>query len=194
MNNHKNEFLELPFNIKRNKPSHIHPFRGRLAKVCFAYIQVVSNNKNTDNMKSTLMTILVLTLLSTQTFGQQVQTKEVYTFASATMLEKILNGKSIEYSNIEFNKYKMKLNGYNVRITIDDGDLIFKTYFRGKPSLNRVNDFNSQYRWARIYLDGDGDLTVAQELSFTGGVSIGCINAFINTYGKILEEISKQMQ
>jgi hypothetical protein len=29
------------FNVKRNKPSYIQPFRGRLAKVCFAYIQVI---------------------------------------------------------------------------------------------------------------------------------------------------------
>lgn len=145
-------------------------------------------------MKTKIMTILVLTLMSTQIFGQQVQTKEVNTLANSTMLEKILDSKSIQYSNLEFNRYKMQLNGYNVLVTIDDGDLILKTYFKAKPSLNRINDFNSQYRWARVYLDTDGELTVAQELSFTGGITIGCINTFINTYGKILEEISKQMQ
>ena len=145
-------------------------------------------------MKTKILTILLLTFMSTKIFAQQVQTKEVYTFASATMLEKILDAKSIQYSNIEFNKYKMKLKGYNVIVSIDDGDLILRTYFSEKPSLNRINDFNNQYRWARVYLDSDGDLTVAQELSFTGGITIACINAFINTYGAILEEISKQMQ
>jgi len=145
-------------------------------------------------MKTKLMIILVLTLMSTKIFAQQVQTKEVYTFASSTMLEKILNSKSIQYSNIEFNSYKVQLNGYNVMVTIEDGDLMLKTYFKIKPSLNRINDFNSQYRWARVYLDSDGDLTVAQELSFTGGISIDSIHTFINTYGKILDEISKQMQ
>jgi len=145
-------------------------------------------------MKTKFMTFLVLTLMSTQIFGQQVQTKEVYTYANSTMLEKILDAKSIQYSNIEFNVYIMQLNGYTVLVIIDDGDLILRTYFKDKPSLNRINDFNSQYRWARVYLDKDGDLTVAQELSFTGGITIGCINAFINTYGKILDEISKQMQ
>ena len=145
-------------------------------------------------MRTKFITFLVLTLMSTQIFGQQVQTKEVYTFASSTMVEKILDAKSIEYSTIEFNVYKMKLNGYNVIVRIDDGDLILKTYFKNKPSLNRINDFNYQYRWARVYLDEDGELTVAQELSFTGGITIGCINAFINTYGEILDEISKQMK
>lgn len=132
--------------------------------------------------------------MSIFSFGQQVQEKSVYTYANSTMVEKVLDAKEIEYESISFNNYKMKLNGFNVYISIDDDNLILKTYFSSKPSLNRINDFNMQYRWTRVYLDSDRDLTVAQELSFTGGITLENVNAFLNTYGAILDELVKQMQ
>ena len=51
-----------------------------------------------------------------------------------------------------------------------------------------------QYRWTRVYFDRDDDLTVAQELSFTGGITLENINTVLNTYGAILDELVKQMQ
>jgi len=47
----KNSTFDI--NVKRNKPSYIQPFRGRLAKVCFAYIQVSSNLKKANRTNST---------------------------------------------------------------------------------------------------------------------------------------------
>ena len=145
-------------------------------------------------MKKAILTIFLMTSMTIFSFGQQVQEKTVYTYANSTMVEKILDAKEIEYESISFNNYEMKLNGFNVFISVDDGDLILKTYFSDKPSLNRINDFNMQYRWTRVYLDSDGDLSVAQELSFTGGITLENVNAFLNTYGMILDELVKQMQ
>lgn len=145
-------------------------------------------------MKNTNFTIVLLTLLANFSYGQQVQEKSVYTYANSTMIEKILDIKEIEYESIDFNTYKMELDGFNVIASIDDGDLILKTYFSNKPSLNRINDFNAQYRWARAYIDVDGGLTVAEELSFSGGITIQNISTFLNTFGEILDEFVKQMR
>ena len=138
-----------------------------------------------------ILTLSILLLVTTLSFSQQIQEKEIYTYANATMVEELFDFKEITYESIKFNTYKAKLKGFNVFVEIDDGDLFLTTYFNGDISLNRVNDINSQYRWIRAYLDKDADLTIKADLSFTGGISILNINSFINTYGAILEEIAK---
>jgi hypothetical protein len=145
-------------------------------------------------MKKIFLVILAFVCFSLRIYGQQVQKKEVYTFASPIMLEKICKSKSIKFSILEFNKYKLELNGYFVIATIEDGDLMFSTYFKDSPSLNRINDFNRRFRWVRLSLDTEGDLVVEQELSFSGGISVGCIHVFINTYGILLDKVSSEMQ
>ena len=101
-------------------------------------------------MKKIFLVILAFVCFSLRTYGQQVQKKEVYTFASPIMLEKICKSKFIKFSILEFNKYKLELNGYYVIATIEDGDLMFSTYFKESPSLNRINDFNRRFRWGSI--------------------------------------------
>lgn len=105
------------------------------------------------------------------------------------MVEELFYAKEISYKSVKFNTYKASINGFNVIVKIDDGNLFLTTYFNGEISLNRVNDINSQYRWIRAYLDSDGDLTVETDLSFTGGITVSNINSFINTYGAILKEL-----
>ncbi len=150
-------------------------------------------------MKKAILTIFLMTSMTIVSFGQQVQETSVYMYANSTMVEKILDAKEIEFESLDLNSYQMKLNGFNVFIAVDDGDLILRTlilrtHFSDKPSLNRINDFNMQYRWTRVYLDSYGDLTVAQELSFKGGITLENVNAFISTYGAVLVELVKQIQ
>jgi hypothetical protein len=144
-------------------------------------------------MSKIFITLAILTV-STVSFAQQIQEKDVYTYASATMLEDLLDYKEITYEVISYNKYKMKLDEFNVFVTIDEGDVYLRTYFSNQPSLNRINDFNAQYRWTRIYLDKDGDLTIAQDISFTGGITMVNFNTTLNTYGQLIKEVVKHMQ
>ena len=66
---------------KRNHPSLIHPKQGRLAKVYFAYIQVISHfrtRNSIDNMRK-ISTLFLLILLSIgQTSCQNRKVKIVY--------------------------------------------------------------------------------------------------------------------
>ncbi len=139
--------------------------------------------------------ILTLIILFSQIglIAQQVQTKEVYTYANSTLIEDIMTAKDIEFEALQYNQYKIKLGRYNVSVSVDEGDLLLRAYFSGEPTLNRINDFNTQYRWARVYLDKDGDLTIASELSFTGGITKDGIHTFINTFKALLETLSEFM-
>lgn len=143
-------------------------------------------------MKNKITLILFITI-SSISFSQQIQEKEVYTYANATMVENLLDAKEIEYTSIKFNTYKATLNGYTTFFKVADENLYLTAIFSDEPSLNRVNDFNAKYRWCRVYLDSDGDLTIEAELSFAGGVSIGNINTFVNTFGEALKILARDM-
>ncbi len=149
-------------------------------------------------MKGTLSLFLFVffSFFASSAYAQQLQEKEVYTFANSTLLEKIFEAKEITFKNPEHNKYSFQLKTYNVIALIDDGDLILRTYFKGKPSFTyaKINDFNAQYRWTRMYLDKDGDLVLAQEISFTGGIHIDNLYAAINTYGALLVAVGKHFE
>lgn len=147
------------------------------------------------NMKKTILLVMISFCLVINGHSQQIEEKSVATYCSSTLMEKILDDKDVTYESLSVNKYKIQLNGYNVIMNIDDGDLLLRTYFTiSNPSLNRMNDFNAQYRWGRAYIDSDGDLVYASELSFTGGIGASGIYTFLNTYGRILDVLSSHMK
>jgi len=146
-------------------------------------------------MKKTVLLVMISFCFVLNGYSQQIEEKSVATYCSSTLMEKILDDKGITYESLSVNRYKIQLNGYNVLMNIDDGDLFLHTFFTiTNPSLNRMNDFNAQYRWGRAYIDSDGDLVYASELSFTGGIGVLGIHTFLNTYGQILDILQSHMK
>jgi hypothetical protein len=146
-------------------------------------------------MKKTVLLVMISFCFVLNGYSQQIEEKSVATYCSSTLMEKILDDKGITYESLSVNRYNIQLNGYNVLMNIDDGDLFLHTYFTiTNPSLNRMNDFNAQYRWGRAYIDSDGDLVYASELSFTGGIGVLGIHTFLNTYGQILDILQSHMK
>ncbi len=147
------------------------------------------------NILISLLTVLLVLVGSTLSLAEdQVQTKEVYLYASPSMVERLLDAEEIKYKSLELNQYSIELNEYKVFLSIDDGDIILTAFFNGEYTLNRVNEFNLKYRWAKLYLDSDGDLTIQQDLSFTGGITLENIHSFLQTYGVLLDALSAHMQ
>lgn len=141
-------------------------------------------------MRPLLLTGFLFITCSFSGLFAQAEMAEVYKYCNATLVEDILDEKEIWFEEIQDDLYKIKLNGYNVSLLIDEGDIILRAYFSDlKPSLRTLNDFNAQYRWGRTYFDGDDDLTYGAELSFTGGVAEEGIHVFINTYGAVLDKL-----
>ena len=138
-------------------------------------------------MKKTILTFFLMTSLTIFAFGQQVQVKTVYIYADSTLVENLLDAAEIEYEKIGLESYNLKLNGFTVRLTIDEELLVLRSSFIVDLPLERVNDFNMRYLWVRDYMDENRNLTVAQELNFDGGLTVENISSIIDTYGLLLE-------
>ncbi len=147
-------------------------------------------------MKHLPLLFLLVCFYNTLYAQEQMQQKQVVMFASDSLLNAVFGELEIEYERVEGkeNIYKLALNGHTVLAGIDNGNLALYTIYSDQPSLNRINDFNAQYRWSRVYLDDDGDLVIADELDFEGGIGIGNIYAFINTYGKLVDALVEHMK
>jgi len=120
----------------------------------------------------------------------QFKTKKIPTYLNATLLEKVLEEMEISFEDRGFNKYKAMFNGYNVLINIDEGSMILRSYFNANVTLEQLNEYNQTYRWARTYIDRDGDLAFADELSFKGGISEANIKGKIEQFMTLLKEFS----
>lgn len=145
-------------------------------------------------MKHPLLLLFAGMCMSIGAMGQQIQKIKAYTYADSTLIESLLEEKNIPYEIVSSEKYRIKLNRFDVLLSIDDGDMLLRTYFTDQPSLTSINAFNMQHRWARVYIDTDGGLTLAQELSFKGGISRETIHTCIDTYGVILIVLSKLIE
>lgn len=54
-----------------------------------------------------------------------------------------------------------------------------------RATLQDVNTWNQEKRFARAYLDTDGDPVVEAELDLAGGVTIARVKDFIQTFGQL---------
>ncbi len=125
----------------------------------------------------------------------QIKSMKVPIFATATLLEKTFEDMELEYTVRKYNSYSVKVGSFTVLLTIDDDNLIARSYFNaGETTLEQVNAYNREYRWARAYFDRDGDLTLADELSFTGGISTDKMKRFITRFGELLSAFVSSMQ
>lgn len=145
-------------------------------------------------MRTIAISFLIL-LFNLSLNAQQLQEKEVITYCNSTLMEKILGELEIEYQSQSANSYSIVLNEFNVVMTIEQGDLHLTCFFEvEKASLNRINDYNSEIRWGRAYIDADGDVVLESELSFTGGIGIEGINTFLATYEELTRKLSVQFE
>ena len=87
-------------------------------------------------MKKTVLLVMISFCFVLNGYSQQIEEKSVATYCSSTLMEKILDDKGITYESLSVNRYNIQLNGYNVLMNIDDGDLFLHTYFT--ITLNKI--------------------------------------------------------
>lgn len=121
----------------------------------------------------------------------QFKTQKAPIYLNATLLEKTLEEMNLSFESRGFNKYKIQLNRYNVSIDIDDGAMILRAVFNADVSLEKLNSYNKTYRWARAYLDRDGDLVIKDELSFKGGIHADNIKFKVEQFAELLGTFTK---
>lgn len=83
----------------------------------------------------------------------------------------------------------LRMQGYNVLVLVGSYDGVYMAMvaaFAGtRATLQDVNTWNREKRFARAYLDTDGDPAIEAELDMAGGVTIGRLKDFLQTFGQL---------
>lgn len=83
----------------------------------------------------------------------------------------------------------LRMQGYNVLVLVGSYDGVYiamMSAFAGTTAtLQDVNIWNQEKRFARAYLDTDGDPVVEAELDMAGGVTLARVEDFIQTFGQL---------
>jgi len=58
--------------------------------------------------------------------------------------------------------------------------------FDYNTTLEKVNEWNKNYKYAKIYLDEDNDMVLELDLDLTGGVTIARVKDFLLTFKVVL--------
>ncbi|HKJ62926.1 MAG TPA: YbjN domain-containing protein [Hyphomicrobiales bacterium] len=90
--------------------------------------------------------------------------------------------------------------GYSVIIGVRNGDISYLTYIPGidgdQISLEVLNDFNNNVKFARAYVDDDGDVVIQMDRNSDGGISIDNVKSdfdvFLMVVWTFLNELEKQ--
>ena len=141
--------------------------------------------------------------LAQATWAEKVEVKQHYTDKELVALMKS-EGYVVELK--AENIIQIKANGANMGLfTTPDGDL--QMYYAAEkadnpkfnPTWKDINDWNTEHRFSRAYIDEDGDYVLESDLLMDGGVPVENIKRFayifINTsvpaYNQFIIEKSK---
>jgi len=90
-----------------------------------------------------------------------------------------------------------KMEGQSVLVLIGTNDntvIQFRFSIRTAATLRQMNDWNREKKFAKAYLDEDGDPTLEMDLDLEGGVTEARIRDSIKTFQIVLEAFLKQLK
>ncbi|MEE4301337.1 MAG: YbjN domain-containing protein [Pseudomonadales bacterium] len=116
--------------------------------------------------------------------------QDVVDTVSAAQVAKLLGDLGYTGSEIdEDGDIFVRMQGYSVLMLIGSYDGVYiamvSAFADTRATLESVNTWNQEKRFARAYLDGDGDPVVEAELDLAGGVTIARVKDFIQTFGRL---------
>jgi hypothetical protein len=89
------------------------------------------------------------------------------------------------------------IHGFNVVESLFDcnaqgcGNLQFIVWFNDKVSLDFVNAWNAQYRFAKAAIDSDGDVAFSIDIYLDGGVTLDNVKNYAKVFDYMLGEVTK---
>lgn len=139
--------------------------------------------------KFAVCSLLLLTALLTSA-PTLAADQDVVDRVSAAQVAKLLG--NLGYSGAEIDAdgdIIVRMEGYPVLMLIGSYDGVYVAMvsaFAGtRATMKDVNTWNQEKRFARAYLDGDGDPVVEAELDLAGGVTIARVRDFIQTFARL---------
>ena len=79
---------------------------------------------------------------------------------------------------------RIELASYSASLILanQNTDAQLYAWFKGKLKPEKANEWNKRHRFARAYVDDDGDAVLESDIDFTGGVTEANIKAWIKLY------------
>ncbi len=127
-----------------------------------------------------------------------VHAQKTYEAVSADALALVLDSMNIEYEQrtdgVGDPLFAFEIEGYTVRLftfgcegdTCSSLQMYAGFSMSTPPALKDINKWNMEKRFSRAYLDDEGDPVVESDLDLEGGVSLGAVREFIETFELVL--------
>jgi hypothetical protein len=131
-------------------------------------------------MKKNLILIIAFTLIAIP-----LQAQEVFEKLSTAQLESVFKKEGYSYTVDKDGDIIWKLEGVRTLATrqSEGACLTLRLSFENdSTTLAKVNDWNRTKRYARSYLDNDGDPVLQADLDLEGGVTYARITDFLRTW------------
>jgi hypothetical protein len=121
-------------------------------------------------------------------FAQDGQ--EVFDTMTATRTERILRSfGDVTFEEVDANIYRINLDGTKIILKKNDKTLLLYCSWRGKQvSFSRINEWNKTKRFAKAYIDNDGDPVLESDYELTGGVTEQNVKEWMKTYVLFLKQ------
>ncbi|MEY2558193.1 MAG: hypothetical protein QOE34_1618 [Verrucomicrobiota bacterium] len=97
-------------------------------------------------------------------------------------VERILGTLKIEYEEVSEGNYRFQLEGFKTLLLSKKINLQLYASFKKKTTIARINDWNRDKRYARAYMDKEGDPCLELDLDLEGGSSMGAVKEMFRTW------------
>ncbi len=120
---------------------------------------------------------------------------EVFDTMTATRVERILRSfGDVTYEEVNTNVYRINLEGTKILLKKNDKTLLLYCGWSGKQvSLSRINEWNKTKRFAKAYIDNEGDPVLESDYELTGGVTEQNVKEWMKTYVLFLKQFKEFM-
>ncbi len=96
--------------------------------------------------------------------------------------ERVLGTMKIEYEEVSEGTYRFQLLGYKTLLLSKKINLQLYASFKKKVTVNKINEWNRDKRYARAYIDKEGDPCLELDLDLEGGSSMGAVREMFRTW------------
>jgi hypothetical protein len=114
----------------------------------------------------------------------RVAAQQALSEVSTEQLQQMLEGMGYEVEQPKENVLKFAIEGNTAMIINKKTNFQFYSFFKKRKSmdLKKVNEWNANKRFSRVYLDQDGDAVIEWDIDLEGGMTPGALKESIRTY------------
>jgi hypothetical protein len=134
--------------------------------------------------RASLVVITAGVLLAAPGFAPRVAAQQALSEVSTEQLQQMLEGMGYEVEQPKENVLKFAIEGNTAMIINKKTNFQFYSFYKKRKSmdLKKVNEWNANKRFSRVYLDQDGDAVIEWDIDLEGGMTPGALKESIRTY------------